>query len=160
MKSRSNLPANSLMNCKVWSLRYRQLVELSILFSMSLIIVTNQNECISELHTNVACHKNKGVKWVQIEGETLEPSVLLDDWWYDTCKNTMETFSKFKIAKTIYWLGQTDFISLSNGALERAERRDSEGTREREQMFGHWEVARSQVYFELQRETKGISKRH
>jgi len=43
----------------------------------------------------------------------------------------METFLKFKIAKTIYWLGQTDFISLSKGALERAERRDSEETRER-----------------------------
>lgn len=36
----------------------------------------------------------------------------------------METFSKFKIAKTIYWLGLKDFISLSKEAFERAQRKD------------------------------------
>lgn len=68
-------------------------------------------------------------------------------------------FQNSKLPKQSIGLGRQT-LSVCPTELLKGQRGGIVKEREREQMFGHWEVARSQVYFELQRETKGISKHH
>lgn len=46
-------------------------------------------------------HQQKIIFCALTDEEALKDYVFLNDWWHDTCQNTMETFLKFKIPKII-----------------------------------------------------------